>query len=153
MDDKTDRPGQDSANLPLSVSKSLASAQSLVGIVILVVEDEALLAFDLRDSLQEAGAIVIGPVPSLPGAIRAANDEHIDAAILDIDLQGQDVFPAADILLRRGVPFVFHSGHGSHSGLPAQFEAVPICPKPACPDDVLSAVAELIHSYHSTGGT
>ncbi len=119
-------------------------ALNLKGTTILLVEDEALLALDLQDTLEETGAAVIGPVPSLAGAIQAATDECFDAAILDIDLQGKDVFPAAEILVKRDVPFLFHTGHGKQPELAASFPNVPVFIKPAEPSDLLHALSKLI---------
>jgi CheY-like chemotaxis protein len=138
--------GRFPAQMPRPASGAAGTGKSLTGITILVVEDEALLAFDLRDSLEEAGAKVVGPVPSLSGAIRAATEEQFDAAVLDIDLQGKDVFPAAEILMERGLPFLFHTGHGNHSELPGRFATVPIYLKPGCPSELIIILLGLIET-------
>jgi CheY-like chemotaxis protein len=132
------------AQAPQRAPGAKGTGKSLAGVTILVVEDEALLAFDLRDSLEEAGAKVVGPVPSLSGAIRAATEEQFDAAILDIDLQGKDVFPAAEILLERGLPFLFHTGHGNYSELPERFADVPLYLKPGCPSELILILLGLV---------
>lgn len=113
----------------------------LRGVRVLLVEDEAFLALDLRDTLEEAGAEVVGPIVSLTDAIRAAQTELFDAAILDIDLQGHDVFPAARIILDRKVPFVFHTAHGQGSNLPPPFSGVTTCSKPIDPIELLQVLA------------
>ncbi|MEQ8405384.1 MAG: hypothetical protein RKE49_09820 [Oceanicaulis sp.] len=130
-----------------SASPSLGGGQpsaSLDGATVLLVEDEALIGLDLQFILEEAGATVLGPIPTLSGAIRAASEEPLDAAILDIDLQGEDVFPAAEVLGERGVPFLFHTGHGRKAELAASFANAPVCSKPAAPSVLLNTLGDLI---------
>jgi len=73
----------------------------------MVVEDEVFLAMELTDHLQDNGFDVVGPHHGLEDALSSAQHAHIDAAVLDINLRGQKVFPVADILNARGVPFIF----------------------------------------------
>jgi len=75
---------------------------------ILIVEDEWILAGDLARFFADMGAIVLGPAASVAQAV--AHTWKAEAAILDINLNGGRVFPIADELMRRGVPFVFFSG-------------------------------------------
>src|SRR4051812_19908821 len=94
---------------------------SLQGRKILVVEDEYLIADDLRKALEDAGAEVLGPVPTVEDA-RALVEEQgtIDAGVLDINLRGEMIFPVADVLAARGVPFLFATGYEEWS-LPERF--------------------------------
>ena len=78
---------------------------------ILVVEDEFLIAIDVVSALEQAGADVLGPVPSVHAAMEMLEAGTVDAAVLDIDLRGVAVYPVADVLLARGVPFVFATGY------------------------------------------
>lgn len=79
---------------------------------ILIVEDEYLLACELETEVQNAGASVLGPVGSLQDALElVASGQPIDGAILDVNLQGTAVFPVADMLVDRQVPFVFTTGY------------------------------------------
>jgi CheY-like chemotaxis protein len=81
-------------------------AADLTGLSILVVEDEFLLAEALVDGLERCGASVVGPVPTVEKALKAvASADRIDFAVLDINLRGQMVYPVADALKERGVPF------------------------------------------------
>jgi two-component SAPR family response regulator len=97
---------------------------------ILVVEDEYLLADEIQIELSDAGAIVLGPVARLEDAMELIDREHdIDAAILDVSLGGEMVYPAADLLARRKVPFVFTTGYDA-SAIPPRFEHVVRCQKP-----------------------
>ena len=126
-----DRNGHSAGSLPLG------------GCKILIVEDEFLIADDVAIMLREAGAVVIGPASSLPEGMRLAGDtEQIDAAVLNIDLGGIQVFPLADELLSRGVRFLFLTGYGDDN-IPDEYSAIPCCRKPtgpACVIDELNAL-------------
>ncbi|MEG3084578.1 response regulator [Sphingomonas sp. PB2P12] len=79
---------------------------------ILLVEDEYMLALDLQNELEDRGAFILGPEASVDGALRrVAQESRIDAAVLDVNLGGEFVFPVADALLARHVPFIFSSGY------------------------------------------
>lgn len=81
---------------------------------IMVVEDEFMLARELTFALEQAGATVIGPVPTVQRAIARLKEEAVDAAVLDIHVRGDAVFPVADALKERAVPFVFATGYDQH---------------------------------------
>lgn len=83
------------------------------GRTVLVVEDEYFIAEDMRRAFEKSGARVIGPVGSVEDALALLSDapERIDGAVLDINLRQTMVFPVADLLRQRGVPFVFASGY------------------------------------------
>lgn len=88
--------------------------ERLLGKRILIVEDEALLAMELEFALLDEGAEVIGPALSLEAALRLIESgPPIDCALLDVDLGGKDVYPAAHLLAQRNIPITFHTGHGS----------------------------------------
>lgn len=78
---------------------------------ILVVEDEMMIALTIEETLGEMGCEVVGPVSKLSLALAAARDEAIDAAVLDVNIRGEPVFPVADILDARGIPLAFSSGY------------------------------------------
>lgn len=102
----------------------------LAGRRILLVEDEYIVAFDLADALTELGAAIVGPTGSVAGALGLiARDPSIDSAVLDINLNGERVYPVAEALAARGVPFVFTSGYDIHV-IPARFAGEPRCEKP-----------------------
>jgi DNA-binding response OmpR family regulator len=77
---------------------------------ILLVEDDALVAEIVQVALEEAGWTVVGPYSTVSGALEAARQEDVDAAMLDVGLEGGNVFPVADQLARRDIPFMFVSG-------------------------------------------
>lgn len=95
----------------------------------MVVEDEFLLAMTLEDDLKAAGAIVVGPYSSLSETLNAIEQESFDVALLDINLNGEMSYPAADALIERGSPFVFLSGY-SASSLPERYRSFQRLSKP-----------------------
>jgi DNA-binding LytR/AlgR family response regulator len=86
---------------------------NLRGRCLLVVEDEFMIALDLAQWLEELGMQVIGPAGSVSDALKLveANAGRIDGALLDINLRGERVYPVADALAVRGLPFAFTSGY------------------------------------------
>ncbi|MCC2976651.1 response regulator [Sphingomonas sp. PL-96] len=85
---------------------------TLRGCRVLVVEDEYMLADELQMELSDAEVIVLGPIGTLEDALDLIRSEpHIDGAILDVNLRGEMASPAADLLIERGVPFVFTTGY------------------------------------------
>jgi PAS domain S-box-containing protein len=94
---------------------------------IMVVEDEALIAMVLVDHLQEIGLSAVGPFSRVADALKV--EEELDAAILDVNLGGESVYPVADMLHARGIPFVFMTGYGSAS-IDSRFAMVPVLQKP-----------------------
>lgn len=112
----------------------------LKGRRVLIVEDEYLLAEDLRLTLERFGAEVVGPVPSVGEAMATVADHpELDGAVLDMNLRGTMVFPVADLLVARGVPFFFTTGY-SLSALPDRFASVQRFDKPFDPDLVAEAL-------------
>lgn len=85
----------------------------LAGLRVLVVEDDAMLAMALELTLFDLGCEVVGPASSLGEAAPLAHEAAIDGAILDVNLAGEKVYPIADILADRGIPFVFTTGYGA----------------------------------------
>src|SRR5262245_56811970 len=79
-----------------SAAGSGAEGERLLGKRVLLVEDQALLAMELQFALEDEGAEVLGPALSLSAAVRMVNEaKEIDAAVLDVDLSGEDVYPVA----------------------------------------------------------
>jgi PAS domain S-box-containing protein len=111
----SDKPG-----LPLSLEG---------GKRILLVEDEILVAMMMRDILNDLGYAVVGPFSRLSEAVIAAVHDDIDAGIIDINLDGEFVYPVADVLVARRIPFVFVTGYGVES-IDARFSDVPVIKKP-----------------------
>ena len=97
---------------------------------LLLVEDEYVLALGLADALGDMGAEVFGPVASVADAMKLVESlPEIDAAVLDVNLGNEEVYPVADALVARGVPFLFATAN-ARSRLPARFALVEVCQKP-----------------------
>jgi CheY-like chemotaxis protein len=113
---------------------------------ILVVEDEYLIADDIRDLLTRDGAEVVGPVATADAAAALVeNGGRIDAALLDVNLRGDTVFAFADILLTRNVPFAFATGYDREI-IPERFEGAPRLEKPLNPRQIVNAIDALLAS-------
>ena len=97
---------------------------SLRGRRVLVVEDEALVSLMIEDLLTQAGCIVIGPAATTDSALALIEQEAIDCAVLDVKLLDGPVFPVADTLAARGVPFVFATGYAAEA-IGARYGGVP----------------------------
>jgi two-component SAPR family response regulator len=96
----------------------------------LVVEDDFLVSLMTVDFLESIGCEVVGPAARLATAFELAQSESLDAAVLDINIAGDMVWPVAEVLRRRGVPFIFLSAHPRLSEIPIPFAAVPRLEKP-----------------------
>ena len=115
----------------------------LSGCRILVVEDEYMIADDITQALVAAGAEVLGPVASAADAAELiAGGGRIDAAILDINLRDGAVFPAADTLAERNIPFAFATGYEQWS-LPERFRGRPVVEKPFSASNIAALVEPL----------
>jgi PAS domain S-box-containing protein len=96
---------------------------------VLLVEDEALVAMMIQETMTEFGFQVIGPVSTASEALAAARNSQFEAAVLDINLGDGMVYTVAEILSKRGVPFVFVTGYDAES-VDSRFTGVPVLQKP-----------------------
>lgn len=115
----------------------------LQGKRVLVVEDDFLVGLASISALEETGCEAIGPEATLNAALAAARRETFDAAILDINLSGQMVYPVADDLLARNIPFVFVTGYSS-TQIPDSYRHLPRLEKPFEPKALKSALERLL---------
>lgn len=127
---------------------------ALRGRRVLVVEDEALVAMLMEDGLADAGADVVGPACCIDEALgfieRAACDGGLNAAVLDINVEGAAVLPVADRLATLGVPFLFATGYGENCDRGAHM-AAPVLAKPFDPETLVAAVADLAVGRQRSG--
>jgi DNA-binding response OmpR family regulator len=95
------------------VPETAKTVVSLVGLRVLVVEDEAMICLLLEDMLTDFGCEILGPASDIDQAAQlAGGEQNIDVALLDVNLGGRPIFPVAKILLRRSVPILFATGLG-----------------------------------------
>ena len=106
---------------------------------VLIAEDEFLVSIQLEEDLRSAGCSIVGPFRTVEKATRASRSERFDLAILDINLNGDRVYPLADELSARGVPFIFLSGYLS-ADLPERFRAWAHITKPHDPAALLKEI-------------
>ncbi|WP_037082608.1 response regulator [Neorhizobium vignae] len=106
---------------------------------ILIVEDEYFLADETRRKLELVGAVVVGPTATVDGAMELVNTSRIDAAILDAHLGDDFVFPVADELEKRDIPFVFATGYDP-AFIPTAYTGFALCEKPTELDKIAAAL-------------
>lgn len=119
----------------------MESGLSLNGLRVLIVEDEYLLADELKCTLERAGASIIGPAGTSEAACKLIEREKFHLAVLDINLHGVRIYPLARLLLEKNIPFVFMSGY-EHSTIPPELMYIEYLEKPVSAEDVLGAVAK-----------
>jgi DNA-binding NtrC family response regulator len=107
---------------------------------VLVVEDNSEIAFELASILEEAGAVVVGPVASVQSAYDRMADQAIETALLDVTLRNDETaFPLADALAAQHIPFVFISGQSS-ALMPPRYRDRAFLNKPYNSQDVVDVV-------------
>lgn len=98
--------------------------------LILIVEDDPLIGMMLQDMLLDLECASIGPAGSVTAALKViAETRHLDGALLDCNLGGDKVWPVADELVARNIPFVFSTGYGV-AGVERRFALRPVLAKP-----------------------
>ena len=103
---------------------------TLANLQVLVVEDESLVAMLIEAMLEDAGCDVVGPASRVGEALELLADHAaIDLALLDVNVAGEAVFPVAEALAARNIPFVFSTGYGE-GGLPDAWRGRPVVQKP-----------------------
>jgi CheY-like chemotaxis protein len=110
----------------------------------LLVEDEGTVALLIEDMLVELGVIIVASVARLVEACEVARTAEIDFALLDVNLNGEMVFPVAHILRERQIPFMFSTGYGA-GGPNKQFDDVPVIGKPFAIGQLNDALLRLMN--------
>ena len=114
------------------------------GRLVLVVEDEFLIALDLELLLLRRGWRVLGPAATVAEALRLLRGETPEVALLDVNLRGEPVTPVAEALRARGVPFVLASAYGGHGPTAAALAGAPAVGKPTDERRLLAALARAV---------
>ena len=110
---------------------------------VLVVEDEMIIVLMIEEALLGLGAVIVGPVAGPEAALRLATEASIDAAILDINIKGGNSYAVADMLAKRGIPFVFCSGY-SEWAVEERHRGRPRLTKPYNTKDLEERVLQLL---------
>lgn len=116
---------------------------ALKGKRILVVEDEYLIASDIKSAIEQRGGEVIGPAPRLSAGLALARAEALDAAVIDINLDQEFAVPIARQLAARGIPYVVVTGYDGTS-LPGDLRAAPRLTKPFVSRGLTDLLAEMV---------
>ncbi len=114
----------------------------LTGLRVLVVEDEMMVAMLMEDMLADLGCIVVGPISRLDEAMESVSELELDCAVLDVNLGDQSVFPLADLLRERGLPYAFATGYGD-AGLRPVDKGAPVLQKPFREADLARVLVDL----------
>ncbi|GEP06695.1 response regulator [Methylobacterium oxalidis] len=118
----------------------MSELTAMAGRRVLLVEDDYFIATDMQREFEDSGAEVLGPVSRVQEALDLiAASPEIDAAVLDINLHDEMVYPVADVLQARGVPFVFATGY-EKTMIPAPYADVSLCTKPVLPQEISRAL-------------
>lgn len=115
----------------------------LQGMRILLVEDEVVVAMELRASFEDHGACVIGPRRTVRSAIEGAEEPNLSAAVLDVRIGGESIAPVARRLAERGTPFLFYTGESLPDWIRAEWPAAEVISKPAMGRQLVEAAAKL----------
>lgn len=119
---------------------------------VLIVEDEALVAFMIEDAVEEAGHTICSVVSNLTDAIQAVSNSDFDVALLDMNLNGQKAHSLPVILSARNKPFAFVTGYGE-PGILERFADAPLVTKPFRKEAIVSALAKLQQNLPTSPGT
>src|ERR1700744_970759 len=115
----------------------ISTPPGLIGKRVLIVEDEMLVALLIEDFMAELGCSTGGPCGSVATALDTIRTEMFDLAVLDVNLAGEMVYPVAEVLTERHIPFLFLSGYGDEA-IPPGHSNWRVCAKPFRGDDLAS---------------
>jgi DNA-binding response OmpR family regulator len=119
---------------------------------ILIVEDDALLAFDVCDIVSDAGFEVLGPATTVAEALALISEIRIGVAIVDFNLGAETAEGFARTLQAKGTPLLFLSGNSRHA-IPAEFKEVPLLSKPVRPPELIAAIQSCLNSTRAAAET
>lgn len=126
-----------------SSTRPKSKAVSLKGKHILIVEDSPVVGPFTADLLQELGCRVVGPAPNMAAARELIEGEKLDAALMDVHIRGERVFPLCEALAAGDVPFILTSGYADWN-MPEKWRDRPRLQKPYTLDQIEQALASLL---------
>ena len=137
------RPGN-----PLSIAEKhgvrMSSEANTAAKRVLIVEDELMIRMLLEGMLTDLGHTVAAEAGSIEEAMALAKDADFDIAVLDVNLNGQPITPVVEVLVQRGLPFVFASGYGQR-GVPEPYRSSPTLQKPFQVDALEQAIPAALY--------
>jgi CheY-like chemotaxis protein len=122
-------------------SRGIASV--LTGRSVLVVEDETIISLEIEHMLQDLDCGRIWHAANVVQALAILAENRPDIALLDVNLGREKVFPVADMLIERAVPFIFSTGYG-RGGLPLEWAGWPVIQKPYLTSELAVALKPLV---------
>ena len=114
-------------------------AQTVAGKRVLVVEDELMIRMLLEGMLTDLGHTVVAQAGGIEEALALARQAEFDVALLDVNLNNEPITPVVEVLVQRGLPFVFASGYGQR-GVPEAYRSSPTLQKPFQVDALAQAL-------------
>lgn len=114
---------------------------ALAGLTVLLVEDEPLIALDVRSTLEDCACIVLDECSGVAAALKLIDTNRIDIAVLDLNIHKEHTLAVADALMARGVPFVWLSGY-NRDFLPEPYRVHPFVGKPFVKHHLLTAMTD-----------
>ena len=118
--------------------------EALRGCHVLVVEDEMLVGMELESLLERQGCAVIGPASTVGRALALLDHEQVDAALLDLNLNGDPATPVAAALTTQGVPFVLVNGYSEAQSSQPELQNAARVDKPVNHQDLVRALAHVL---------
>lgn len=124
------------------MKSAVASPQSLTGLNILVLEDEFYLAVEIKEGIERAGGVVMGPFPNAVAATAEIKRQTPDCAVVDINLGRGPSFEIVETLQDKAIPFIFLTGYDAPS-IPPELADVELIEKPAELSRVIESLVRL----------
>lgn len=115
----------------------------LAGLRVMVVEDEMLVSLLIEDVLTDEQCTIVGPFDQIKDALDAARTEPLDLAVLDVNIAGAKVYPVAEVLAARRIPFLLLSGYGQNA-VPKDRPNWRVCSKPFKPAGLVAMMVEQV---------
>lgn len=119
----------------------MARRADLAGLRVLVVEDEMLVSLFIEDVLLEQSCVIVGPFDRIDAAMDAATSGALDLALLDVNVAGRTIYPVAEALARRDIPFLLLSGYGD-AAVPVEHPDWRACAKPFRPEELIAMLID-----------
>jgi DNA-binding response OmpR family regulator len=128
----------------MNETSQIKGPDRLCGARVLIAEDEAIVAMELQQLIEDHGAEALGPCYTIESALEAVADGSPSVAILDVRLGRSLISPVAAALAARGVPFVFYSGQSERDAEVAAWPAAPLVSKPCAGYALIAAVEKVL---------